>query len=78
MSIEKSGRGLMRLETLQKEVESFAHTLNDMKTIIKCYDDLKKNIGPRIERLEQRVDRFAIAIDKERQYQKERENNDRS
>ena len=64
----------MRIETLERELENCAHTLIDVKTIMKCMDETKKGLEPRVQMLEQRIYHFNIEIQKEKSYQEKRQN----
>ena len=61
------------METLAKELENLAHTLNDIKTSIKCSEllikshiELIERLNPRVQLLEGRVDSLAIKIGKKK------------
>ena len=58
----------MRIETLERELENLAHTLNDINTIMKCIEKTKENLMPRISMLEERIDKFSVDIVKEKEY----------
>ncbi len=59
------------METLKKELENLAHTLNDIQTSIKCSEELIEGhvnlvgrLVPRMEVLKTRIDQLTIKIGK--------------
>jgi len=69
----------MRIESLQRELESTIHTLIDLKTVMECVrltlertEKTTQNINPRIKMLEGRIDKLTIDIAKEKEYEDRR------
>ena len=64
----------MRIDALKQEIESAAHTLNDIKTTLNCMSIIKDSLEPRISMLEERIDRFTIRIEEEKNFFNNRNN----
>lgn len=72
----------MRIDEIQREIQAAAHALNDIKTVIELgniteqkIQETVKKLSPRIQMLEQRIDRLMIELAKEKNKKEEEKKN---